>query len=206
MIKFVTWNNIHEHGELWAEHHKMRHRIFVNRLKWSVPYSEGMEYDEFDNPSAVYLLATGDNGKLVSFARLIPTTKTYMAEKLWPEFFSNYSRPRTATIWEATRFGVDPTLPPAERRKASFEIVAGCQEFGVRNGLSAFILVMATPIIHKLMAETGCPYELLGAPKKMEGLRTGCALIQVSRSILAGVYLRTGIRSVIHAQLEAKAA
>lgn len=195
MIKVINWSNIHLHGSLWAEHHRLRHKLFIERLGWEIPTAEGMEYDGYDTPSAHYLLVSGADNQLAGMARLIPTTRPYMIEQLWPDFMEIL--PKTKAIWEASRFGVAPHLPPSERERVSKEIVLGCQEFGVHHGIESMLVVMPTPIIYRLMARTGCPYRMLGMPKNLNGIRIGAATIEVSSKILTAVRLKTGIQRQI---------
>ena len=40
----------------WRISTRLRHRLFVERNGWQVPSHDGMEYDQFDTPAAVYLV------------------------------------------------------------------------------------------------------------------------------------------------------
>ncbi|HEX2580390.1 MAG TPA: acyl-homoserine-lactone synthase [Dongiaceae bacterium] len=184
MIETVTWENVHLHGSLWADHHRLRHKLFIERLRWQLNSEEDMEYDEFDTPATTYLFAT-QNSQLAGIARLIPTTKPYMIEKLWPFFME--SLPHDNTVWEASRFGIDPTLSAREKAKISMEIVLGCQEFGLKNRIERFMVVMPTQIIRRVIGNAGCPYHYLGEPQIMDGMRIAAAAIEVSADIVAHI-------------------
>ncbi len=56
----LSWETAHLHGETWISHHRLRHRLFVERQGWEIPTYRGMEYDEFDTPAAQYLLWVDD--------------------------------------------------------------------------------------------------------------------------------------------------
>lgn len=81
----LNWETAHMHGETWISHHRLRHRLFVERQGWEVPTVRDLEYDEFDTPAAQYLIWIDSKGETRGAARLLPTTRPYMVKKLWPE-------------------------------------------------------------------------------------------------------------------------
>ncbi|HEX2580391.1 MAG TPA: acyl-homoserine-lactone synthase [Dongiaceae bacterium] len=184
MIETVTWANVHLHGSLWADHHRLRHKLFVERLRWQLNSEEGMEYDEFDTPSTTYLFAT-QNSQLAGIARLIPTTKPYMIEKLWPSFVEDL--PHDGAIWELSRFGVDLTLSAEDRVKVSLEVILGFQEFGLKNGIEKYLVVSSTHLMRHVIGNAGCSYTYLGEPRIMDGVRIAAAAIDVSADVVANI-------------------
>ena len=81
----LNWETAHLHGEAWIAHHRLRHRLFVERRGWDLPTHRGMEYDEFDTPAAWYLLWLDGQGETRGAVRLLPTTRPYMLQTLWPQ-------------------------------------------------------------------------------------------------------------------------
>ncbi|HEX2580388.1 MAG TPA: acyl-homoserine-lactone synthase [Dongiaceae bacterium] len=187
MIEIVTWKNVHLHGSLWADHHRLRYKLFIERLRWQVNSEEGMEYDEFDTPAATYLFVI-HKSRLASVARFIPTTKPYMIEKLWPFFME--SLPRDNTVWELSRFGVDPDLSTEERTHVSLEAILGFHEFGLRKGIERVLVVMPTQLIRHLTRMGGCSYSYLSPPRMMDGMRIAAAAIDVSADVASRLRYR----------------
>jgi N-acyl-L-homoserine lactone synthetase len=123
----VTWKTIHEHGPLWWEHHKLRKRLFVDQKAWDIPHNSEGEWDQYDTPDTAYVI-THKNGRPLAASRLNQCNVqhghwTYMirdacAGKL-PGIPAEImaSPPTDASIWEATRFTVDPDLSPDERNE-----------------------------------------------------------------------------------------
>jgi N-acyl-L-homoserine lactone synthetase len=66
----VTWETVHQHGEAWISHHRLRYKMFVERQKWTIPTYRQMEYDEFDTPAATYILTVDDQYRALGAARL----------------------------------------------------------------------------------------------------------------------------------------
>ncbi len=55
MIQGFTWASAHKLGGVLESRYRMRYRVFVERQGYEVSHSDGMEYDPFDTPAAVYL-------------------------------------------------------------------------------------------------------------------------------------------------------
>jgi acyl homoserine lactone synthase len=56
------------------EQHRLRHECIVQRQSWNVPTIRNMEYDQYDNPAACYLVwrdKAGTAAALPGFIRLI---------------------------------------------------------------------------------------------------------------------------------------
>lgn len=191
-VMCLSWESAHLHGEAWISHHRLRHRIFVERQGWEVPEYNGLEYDQFDTPAARYVLWLDEHHEARGVTRLIPTTQPYMIQVLWPELIDG-PLPRTPTIWEATRFGCDRDLDPPTRRRVIAELICGCQEFGIANGISKYVGVMPTAVFRHVIAAAGCPVTQLGPVRRMKDHDIAAAHIEVGPSTLARVRSGAGI-------------
>ncbi len=180
----ISWETAHLHAEAWISHHRLRHRVFVDRLGWQVPSYRGLEYDQFDTPAATYVVWLDGERLARGAARLIPTTQPYMVKALWPELIDG-DLPQTDQIWEATRFVCDRNLNSETRRRIVAELICGCQEFGIARGISRYLGVMPVGIFRHVIAAAGCPVTLLGPPKRMGNHDIVAAYIDVSPKTLA---------------------
>jgi N-acyl-L-homoserine lactone synthetase len=198
----VSWATVHQHGEAWISHHRLRYRMFVERQKWNVPSYKQIEYDEFDTPAATYILTVDEHDRTLGATRLIPTTRPYMVETLWPNLV-NMELPHCDSIWEASRFGCDRDLDTASRRRVVAQLILGCQEFGIASGISRYLGVMPIQIFKYVIAANRCPVAQIGPTLRLSGHQIAAAYIDVSPSILEAVRRHTGIRSAV---LESKVA
>jgi acyl homoserine lactone synthase len=192
----ISWESAHRYGEAWISHHRLRHRIFVERQRWALPTHDGLEYDQFDTPAARYILWLDEAHQARGVTRLIPTTQPYMVQALWPELIDG-PLPQTSTIWEATRFGCDRDLDSPMRRRVVAELICGCQEFGIAHGISRYLGVMPLGIFHQVIAAAGCRVTQLGPARRMQQHRIAAAYIDVSSTILATVQHRAGIHAPV---------
>lgn len=197
MITVVTWETAHLYGESWISHHRLRHRVFVDRQGWTVPTHNGLEYDQFDTPSAVYMLWLDHQGLARGVVRLLPTERPYMIQTLWPELVAEGPLPACPTVWEATRIGVDRDLPPALRDRIVGELVAGCLEYGLDHGIGRYLCVMPPAAIRATLTRSGCPSRALGAPAHLGDHPVIAAEIPITAEALASVRQRRALTASV---------
>lgn len=80
-----------------------RYRVFVERLGWTLPARDGLEYDQFDSEHTIYVVARRA-GVIVGTARLLPTTRPYLLESCFPDLLGSIEPPRSECVWELSRF------------------------------------------------------------------------------------------------------
>ncbi|MGJ4892613.1 acyl-homoserine-lactone synthase [Bradyrhizobium sp. HKCCYLRH3099] len=192
----VRWDNVHQHGEAWISHHRLRYRMFVERQGWSVPHYQRMEYDEFDTPAATYIVVVDERDQALGTARLIPTTRPYMVESLWPDLVDGLL-PHADQVWEASRFGCDRALGAGGRRRVIGQLIQACQEFGVAHGITSYLGVMPPWVFQTVIAAHGCPVRPLGPALSLQGHAIEAAAIEVSAAVLARVRAHTGLRQAL---------
>ena len=188
----LNWETAHLHGETWISHHRLRHRLFVERQRWDVPSVHGLEHDEFDTPAAQYLVWTDEAGEVRGVARLLPTSRPYMVQKLWPELVDG-ELPESDTVWEATRFGCDQALGPVARRRAVAEMLCAMQEFGLANGIGRYLAVMPARLLKCVVVNAGCETDISGPPRMIGRFPTVAAYLTVSAAVLAEFRRRAAI-------------
>lgn len=121
----VSWKTIHEHGHLWWQHLEMRKRLFVDEMGWEIPHTEQVEADQYDTPLTRYIISHA-NGVPLAASRLNPTIASFGS---WSYMINDACKgklpgipfdlmeapPKDPSVWEATRFTVDPSIPQSER-------------------------------------------------------------------------------------------
>ncbi len=129
---------MHEYGDLVVRYLKARHAIFIDRLRWNVPQTEGMEFDQYDTPQCRWIVVH-EFGEVVAGVRLLPTTAacglyTYMLRDAQlgllqdiPTDVLFFTAPVDPVVWEASRFFITERVPAARRaevQKLLFERMA----------------------------------------------------------------------------------
>ena len=51
-VTTLSFENMHNHGELFANMLRARHKTFIEHKNWDLPQADGMEYDQYDTPAS----------------------------------------------------------------------------------------------------------------------------------------------------------
>lgn len=169
-----------------------RKRIFVDLLKWDVPILEDTyEIDQFDTPTAVYLVLTGENGQHRASARLLRSDGPRILRDLYPQL-CDQPVPQDEAFREITRFCIDPTLPRADRRDVRNQLVSALADFALSEGISGYSAVAPMPWFRQI-AQFGWRCQQLGPSVLIDGQQLVALRIDIEQDTReqlanAGIY------------------
>ena len=170
-------------GEL-AEMHRLRYRVFKQRLGWDVEVSGDMEIDEFDACRPAYLLQTDDEDRIQGCVRLLPTTGPTMLRDTFPLLLDGQPAPASDTIWESSRFGVDLWSRDEKTgrsiARATYELFAGMIEFGLMRQLTDIVTVTDARM-ERILCRARWPLRRLGSPRAIGKTLAVAGYLEVSR-------------------------
>lgn len=166
MIEAFSIATAHLFQNAYAEQAKLRHRVFVDQRKLPHDTFEGLEFDEFDTPAAVYLVWRDQDLAVRGVARLLRTTRPYMLKSYWPELVERGQLPARENVWEVTRVCVDKSFRSDARRKIFPELLCGIAEFFEANRIAGMIGVTSEALLSHFLREG---IEWLGPAKIIEG-------------------------------------
>lgn len=166
MIEAFSLGTAHLFQDALSSQARLRHRIFVERR--SLPHSsfDGMEYDEFDTPAAVYLVWRDPDLVVRGLIRLLPTTLPYMLRSYWPHLVEGDDLPSSHDVWEITRVCVDKSVEACTRQKILPELLCGVSEYFDMHGIGAMIGVTRPHLLEHFI-RTGVKW--LGQLSLIEG-------------------------------------
>ena len=130
----LSFENMHNHGELFANVLRARRQSFIVQNKWNLPEAMGMEYDQYDTPASRWL-AVHDTGEVLGGVRLTPTTArcgiySYMIRDAQrglldtiPRDVLDRAAPGDPNIWESSRVFVSNDVPAAERLRVQMQLI-----------------------------------------------------------------------------------
>ena len=72
-VTTLSFENMHNHGELFANMLRARHKTFIEHKNWDLPQADGMEYDPYATPESRWV-AVHEFGQVLAGVRLTPTT------------------------------------------------------------------------------------------------------------------------------------
>ncbi|KQP08462.1 MAG: acyl-homoserine-lactone synthase [Methylobacterium sp.] len=157
--------------------YRFRHDFFVDHLKWEACRKpDGRERDQFDGPDCLHVVGQQDlvgqrdlvgqqDGAIVSYSRLLPTTRPHLQTHLYPELLKGAPAPSGPRIYEWTRCAVAPSKRESAKgvdavSGASFTAVA---EVAARFGLDG-LLVQTHPVLVTRLMDMGWDVEPLALP------------------------------------------
>lgn len=153
---------------------RYRHQVFVEHLGWRLPDArQGMEWDRFDTPQTVHVLALDPHGAIQGCARLLPTTGPYLLSEVFPALLGSRPCPRASHIWELSRFAaLDLTSVPTSGHTlgspTALALLRRAMSEAQQRGASE--LVSVSPVaIERILRRGGFPYTRLAPPACIEG-------------------------------------
>lgn len=166
MIEAFSLKTAHLFGDALLSQARLRYRVFVEHRSLDHPFYDGMEYDRFDTPAAVYIVWRDPQRIVRGLIRLVPTSLPYMLEQYWPFLCERRPLPKSAAIWESSRVCVDKTYNSTIRKRIMPEMLCGVHEFCAHNGYEAVV-----GVTRKHLLEHYLPGKLqwLGATAEIEG-------------------------------------
>jgi acyl homoserine lactone synthase len=183
-----------------AEMHRLRYRVFRERLDWDVQVSGDMEIDAFDAVQPCYLLQRTGDGRIQGCVRLLPSTGPTMLRDTFPALLDGACAPASPTIWESSRFALDVTAdaPKAAHglATATYELFAGMIEFGLSRQLTEIVTVTDARM-ERILRRAGWPLRRIGKPRPLGSTVAIAGYLEVSSRALARVYTEGGLHGPV---------
>lgn len=150
----LSFENIHNHGELFANMLRARRELFIVHNKWDLPEALGMEYDQYDTPASRWVVVHDELGQVLAGNRLTPTTArcgiyTYMIRDAQrglldtiPSDLLYDEAPVSDTIWESSRLFVSHSVPASLRRKVHAQLIRDLGHASVKLGATRCLTLL----------------------------------------------------------------
>jgi acyl homoserine lactone synthase len=149
-----------------------RYAIFVETLQWQLPAENGREFDQFDRPDTRYVIARDAQGLICGCARLLPTTRAYLLDEVFPGLMNGQPAPHDAQVWELSRFstkGTGELNPPSrEAARARFcTLFAAVVEAAMAQGATRLITFTAMGV-ERILRSIGMHAHRVGPPQMID--------------------------------------
>jgi acyl homoserine lactone synthase len=172
--------------------HRLRKRVFFDRMQWDVPIINEWEVDGFDALDPLYLLAMDDKNNVIGSTRLLPTTGFTMINDVFSELLPQHVPVYSPRIWEGSRFCVESDVGAHGERcafsRSALEMLIAGNEIGMEIGLTHTVAVFDLNM-HRLMKRIGCAGEPLGPPRRIGHVM--CIAVAIEMGEQANDQLRT---------------
>lgn len=161
----------HELGDM----HRLRAKVFKDRMGWDVPLMSGMEIDGYDAIEPTYMMIREAGGDLRGCWRILPTEGPYMLKDSFPQLLHGHAAPADPKIWELSRFAIE-----TEGRhsfgfsEVAMESIGEIIAYGHRMGIEQYVTVTTTAI-ERLLRRAGVVTSRFGPPIQI-GVENAIAL------------------------------
>lgn len=187
MLQLITPDCYAEFADDLAEMHRMRCRVFRDRLNWDVQVNGDLEIDQYDALYPTYLLQRGNGGAITGCVRLLPSTGPTMLRNTFSMLLADQPMPSSEDVWESSRFALDvpETAPKGAGGIAvgTYELFAGLVEFGLAKRLREIVTVTDTRI-ERILRRAGWPLHRIGTPAQIGNTQAVAGFLEVSRQAL----------------------
>jgi acyl homoserine lactone synthase len=196
MIQLITMDRYGEFFEGLAQMHRLRYRVFKERLDWDVETSGDMEVDSFDALQPAYLLQSNVRGEIGGCVRLLPTTGPNMLRDVFPALLDGQTAPASETIWESSRFALDVRIvspkAPCGISQATCELFAAMIEFGLARNLSDIVTVTDV-CMERILRRALWPLRRLGEARRIGKSCAVAGYLEISTEALRKVRQAGGL-------------
>lgn len=196
----ITHSEYAANLDLIMEMHRLRRRVFKDRLEWDVSVSGDMEVDPYDSLGPVHLVQLSGAGTVIGCVRFLPTTGPTMLANTFPALLDGSEPPRDPRVFESSRFCVD-TAHANEAgsrglRQATSCLFAAMIEWGLTHDLSCIVTVTDTRV-ERILRRAGWPLERIGSPREIGATETVAGFLEVSETALSSVRETAGLEGPI---------
>jgi len=189
-VTTLSFENMHNHGELFANLFRARHQAFIVQNKWDLPQANGMEFDQYDTPASRWV-AVHENGRVLAGIRLTPTTHrcgiySYMIRDAQlgllssiPSNLLDFEAPVADHIWESSRVFVSDCVPARDRLRVQLQLR---QEMVIsaRNLGATAVLGLIPESSRRIGRRVGLECEPAGPLLDFDGLPCVCVTINMA--------------------------
>lgn len=200
MMQLITAEYYGQFINELSEMHRLRHRVFKERLDWDVQISGDMEIDEFDALHPAYLIQRASDDRIQGCVRLLPSTGPTMLRDTFPLLLDRTSAPTSPTIWESSRFALDlhPDMPKTTHglATATYELFAGMIEFGLSRQLTDIVTVTDARM-ERILRRAGWPLRRIGKPCALGSTLAVAGYLETSNESLARIRSGGGLQGPV---------
>lgn len=189
----LSFDNMHQHGALFANLLRARKESFITRNNWDLPQADGMEFDQYDTPASRWI-AVHDLGEVLAGIRLTPTTAkcgiyTYMIRDAQRGLLENIPSnllfdpaPVAPHIWESSRVFVSQSVPARQRMRVQASLMAEMMAAARTLGATQ-VLGLVPSVWSRWIARLDLDASPAGPRLELDGFPSQVALMQLASNL-----------------------
>lgn len=192
MIILINDDNKNLHQQELDQIHVLRHRVFVEQLKWEgVTSRDGREYDQFDGSGTSYL-AVMDGASVAATIRLNWSDKPTLMSEVFMHLVQFEKLPVGPTTVDLSRLAISPDYANTNRMNLyGSDMLCALLEYGLTEHLTEYTAISSTQLLSSLL-QWGIRVYPLGFPAG-EGVGEHVAIrLPITEEALLRLYQFTG--------------
>ncbi|MBL4928438.1 acyl-homoserine-lactone synthase [Fuscibacter oryzae] len=190
----LSFANLHQHGELFANMLRARRELFIVHNKWKLPEALGMEYDQYDTPASRWVVVHDEDGKVMAGNRLTPTTAqcgiySYMIRDAQrglldtiPDTLLYDEAPVAEHIWESSRLFVAHDVPAVIRRRVHAQLISQLGDT-VRGLGATHCLTLLSATWPRWADRVGVKMKAMGPVLEIDGIDNQVVMMDFSSTL-----------------------
>ncbi|MFM2391411.1 MAG: hypothetical protein RLZZ437_2966 [Pseudomonadota bacterium] len=190
----LSFANLHNHGELFANMLRARRELFIVHNKWNLPEAMGMEYDQYDTPASRWVVVHDEEGRVLAGNRLTPTTTqcgiySYMIRDAQrglldtiPAHLLHEEAPVAPHVWESSRLFVSHDVPSSIRRRVHAQLIAQLGDT-VRSLGATHCLTLLAATWPRWADRVGVKMKGMGPVMLIDGIENQVVLMDFSQTV-----------------------
>lgn len=189
----MSFATMSDYGDLLVNYLKARKSIFIDRLHWQLPESDGMEFDQYDTPFCRWVVIH-EFGEVLGGVRLTPTTArcgvySYMLRDAQNGILENiptdvlfFDAPVEPHIWEASRLFIAETVPAQRRHDVQAALMSQMSRTATEMGATRVIGIVPA-VWSRWLRRLGLGAVPIGPKFSIDGTSSQAALFNVARYV-----------------------
>lgn len=160
--------------------HRLRARVFRDRMGWDVAVRDGQEFDQFDELNPTNILVV-DRGVVVGHTRVLPATGPTMLSETFGFLASSSAFAPHSRMIETSRFCVDTStarLTDDGIHHATMTLIAGILEWAALGGYSEIVTVTDVRL-ERILRRVGLQLRRLGEPARIGNTLAVAGIVDV---------------------------
>jgi acyl-homoserine lactone synthase len=145
-----------------------RKRVFIDIMGWNLVHKDGVEVDQFDDKSAIYVIIVDDDSGLhLASARLLSTEQPHLLDMLFADL-CDVDIPRGPDVRELTRFCVSPQGNARQRLELRNQLFTALVEYALVHDIRGYTGVTHASFLSQVLS-IGWHCDMLGLPRETPG-------------------------------------
>ncbi len=200
MLEVVTPDLYPHYRDELRDMHRLRARVFRDRLGWQVEVRDGEERDEFDELGPIYFLALDAERRVLGSSRLLPTTGPYMLRDVFGELMEGRPAFHNSLVFEWSKFAIDNRATAAgglsSIKRTTHEFFCGIAEYCLLRGLREVVTVYDARIA-RMLPRIGCQPDWQSESRVIGGCPAFAAQFRVTPGMLLSMRVAGGLRGAV---------